>query len=999
MKSVYHINKNRVLPKAQDYEFLRTQGLKYIENLSHKLWTDYNAHDPGITILEVLCYAITELGYRTSFKIEDLLTRENGDIQNNTFFPAKEIMTNAPLTELDYRKLLIDVEGINNAWIIYSEGPEDRFGYFEPLKNEIPVYINKQEDKLSLSSKDQYGKELKRLPLRGLNKIVVELSEDIDIGQLNRVSVEEFWLEEDRFVEAEITADFLDWDHPKASLLDEMTDPENVEIQEVYVRESLVHIVVQKKEDSAALMFKIRSVDPYETELVKERFNDPGRICGAIDKLIFKRNKVGKIYSEVKKVIYENRNFTEDWLSIQTITDVEIGICADVDLKNGADAEEVLAKIQEAIDQILNPPIRFYTLNEMVQKEYLPEQIFRGPVLSHGFLIDEEVLQAQLPQRVYASDIIASLMDIPGIKAIHNLLLTAYGRDGNVIEDAKNKSWILPLNGQQRPIFSLQRSKLLLFRDGIPFLIPERGAMEVKEGIRYLKIENNNFKLKNINQDFAFPTGTFFRLDDYYSIQNDFPATYGIGKGQISHTATPLRKAQAKQLKAYLQHFDQLLADFFKQLSHAKDLLDINQVDRTYFPQYLNDISGVEEDLFHQEVFNASYKKDLMQGKKDDDRSLYENDKLYYDRRNRFLDHLLARFNESFNEYVFMMYKVQENGNGASGTAIQGDELIRDKQNFLNRYPQSSYARSVSLNYFQEAAPLSQSSWKIRQRGGYEKRIATLLGINNILLSEIFDFEPKETWQYNTELGILSFSLQNIALLNLEEKWELAQELINNPESCKVFTFTKSYIYFVTKDGKKLVKLNKPFDTASEAERFIPLLYQAVFSHLENFYCVEHILLRPLTEEDMVDEDLLSVCLKTDCFSVANEDPYSFKATVILPGWLGRFRNRYFRTYAEKVIRREAPAHTLIKICWIGREDMVAFQKAYKDWIEGYRDFWPDYRNRSPNEKKTYNQKLSSLIKQLKRLNTIYDKGNLYDCKESESNNPIVLNNSSLGTL
>ena len=69
MKKEYYIDKTRVLKPSQDYEYLRKAGQQYIESLAYKLWTDYNEHDPGITILEVLCYAITELGYRTNFNI------------------------------------------------------------------------------------------------------------------------------------------------------------------------------------------------------------------------------------------------------------------------------------------------------------------------------------------------------------------------------------------------------------------------------------------------------------------------------------------------------------------------------------------------------------------------------------------------------------------------------------------------------------------------------------------------------------------------------------------------------------------------------------------------------------------------------------------------------------------------------------------------------------------------------------------------------------------
>src|SRR5258705_11339346 len=98
MPSEYYIEKNRVLPPSQDFQFLLKEGLRYIEKLGPKFWTDYNAHDPGITILDVLCYAITDLGYRADFDIKNLLTNKEGLIKNNTFFTASNIFTNAPLT-------------------------------------------------------------------------------------------------------------------------------------------------------------------------------------------------------------------------------------------------------------------------------------------------------------------------------------------------------------------------------------------------------------------------------------------------------------------------------------------------------------------------------------------------------------------------------------------------------------------------------------------------------------------------------------------------------------------------------------------------------------------------------------------------------------------------------------------------------------------------------------------------------------------------------------
>src|SRR3546814_5658876 len=75
-----YIDKKRKLEPAMDYELLRSLGLKYIEELGSKSWTDYNAHDPGITIMEQLCYALTELRYRSDFDILDLMADKDGNI-------------------------------------------------------------------------------------------------------------------------------------------------------------------------------------------------------------------------------------------------------------------------------------------------------------------------------------------------------------------------------------------------------------------------------------------------------------------------------------------------------------------------------------------------------------------------------------------------------------------------------------------------------------------------------------------------------------------------------------------------------------------------------------------------------------------------------------------------------------------------------------------------------------------------------------------------------
>ena len=49
---------------AMDFASLRQEALELIPRLAGENWTDYNTHDPGITILEQVCYALTDLAYR-----------------------------------------------------------------------------------------------------------------------------------------------------------------------------------------------------------------------------------------------------------------------------------------------------------------------------------------------------------------------------------------------------------------------------------------------------------------------------------------------------------------------------------------------------------------------------------------------------------------------------------------------------------------------------------------------------------------------------------------------------------------------------------------------------------------------------------------------------------------------------------------------------------------------------------------------------------------------
>ena len=77
MKNEVFIHKKTGQPDVTDFQVLQKSAIETIQQLAGNIWTDYNEHDPGVTIMEALNYALTELDYKCSFPLEDYLTGSN----------------------------------------------------------------------------------------------------------------------------------------------------------------------------------------------------------------------------------------------------------------------------------------------------------------------------------------------------------------------------------------------------------------------------------------------------------------------------------------------------------------------------------------------------------------------------------------------------------------------------------------------------------------------------------------------------------------------------------------------------------------------------------------------------------------------------------------------------------------------------------------------------------------------------------------------------------
>ncbi|MBL7740226.1 MAG: hypothetical protein JNK14_13500 [Chitinophagaceae bacterium] len=1014
MTAITTIAKKPVRLPSQDYEGLRKEGLRHIEALSGSLWTDYNSHDPGITILEALCYAITELGYRCGFDIKDLAVPAGSAPDTQALFSAKTILTTRPLTIPDYRKLLIDIKGVHNAWLLADDVQAGK-----KAVNEVPLYADFKTDELTEQPTPV------PLFLSGLYRVLLDLEYDDLYGDMNTGDIVLLNPAITNFAAGEF---MLSFEFPSLENADLVFAAKAAETPShiTGTTVSLVNTRWRAKitlDDASSFPFDItiplkpadKTVDAgVITEVLQSPF-----VHIVFDQYLRKLEMAARIIKIAVKKLQENRNLCEDFLSVKTIRSEEISFCFDTDVLPSADIEKVQAEIFFAIESYLNPPVQFNSLRELLDKKVPVDEIFNAPVLEHGFIDNKQLQQTQLRTVVRTSDIINLLMDIEGVLAIRNFVMTKYDEDGKAVPGHTGIPWCMHITPLHKPVLSAERSKIILFKNQFPFLARYN---EVRDTLLLLHAQRERGKLSGSQQDLPFPYGNKRDTESYWPVQYDLPQTYGVGENGLPSGATVQRKEQQQRLKAYLMFYEQLLADFLSQLTHAPALFSIADITHTYHAQFLDGIKDMEYVYRKDEDEEIVLLKDIIthpgpatEGISEWER-LYEPRSLFEDRRNRFLDHLLARFAESFNEYALMMYQV--NYEERTEEKINFKELVLAKTDTLKNYPAISSGRAGAYNYFPQDEDFNIDSsrlWDTNNVSGLERRICKLTGIkdetrrflycirNIDITCEEIEVEDQlkcfHSFRFASPKGIVMHSTTKYPHKAEAEKAVLKVIELGNKK--------ENYIYIADQkklslqDGNQpLAETEKPFankEEALQAAREFAGAFSAECNDPVGLHLLEHILLRPRPKIADKKFDLMQVCLRNgEC--PCDMDPYTFRASVILPCWPGHFDNMSFREYFENKIREEAPAHIMLKICWLSNDLMRDFEVRYKTWTEALVTYTKDKNEAALAE--TFRKANNGMLEILTQLHSEYPKATLHNCDESrDGSNTVILGKTVLGTF
>ncbi len=760
------------LPEYLDFEKLRKEGLEHIGNLSGKIWTDHNVHDPGITILEVLVYALMDLGYKTNLPFEDLIARKNNQDQDDNFLTPLEILTINPVTITDYRKLLLEIEGVRNAWL-------------EPINQEVNLFVNQNTDGLSCSP-----------PVRPNDETNIENYDSSTIAAYDNCIIDE-------------------------------------KFEELFLN-GLYKVYIEKEE--------------------------------GIDD--------DKIRKEVIELLSKYRNLCEDFIDIKILEPIKFGVCVDVEIRLGYDPQIIYPKIIKELKNFIQPEIRYYTLNELLDKGKAIDDIFAGRPYrkeSFGFVDTDEFEQLKKREEIHLSDLYNIILSIDGVRKIRKIHITKEQQGGNMVS---SMSWIQAIQECQVPIFSID--------DTCVDLYSEQGLLTIDKA-KILKSLSfgKKFRLSMDSLDNEIPFGIYHEdINDYYSIQNDFPVVYGIGEEGLPDSASLLRKTQAIQLKGYLLFYDQILANYTSQLANIRSLFSLKfekersqEEKKTYFTQIPETVPEIERllrfydnhttqnqgtilaypveddeqwraalkklekdprtefsignycesgselvdpytfpsvnirsiyinqliDSFFTKKYTIQVLKDrfgyffvlcpsipsktlivgtkryetiskarseaknvaffaatrdsysLVTNKSEDSspdqhyfsitahpisyvnliQELTEDKEEYISRRKQFLDHLLARFGEEFTEYSLLQYK------GKLSESELDEEMINDQSLYINEFAELSRNRGKAFDYL-------QPSWNTNNVSGFEKRVSLLSGINNYQRRNLCNFEVTE---------------------------------------------------------------------------------------------------------------------------------------------------------------------------------------------------------------------------------------------------------------
>ncbi len=361
-------------------------------------------------------------------------------------------------------------------------------------------------------------------------------------------------------------------------------------------------------------------------------------------------------------------------------------------------------------------------------------------------------------------------------------------------------------------------------------------------------------------------------------------------------------------------------------------------------------------------------------------------------RKNRLLDHLLARFGESFSEFATALLRPEAEPED-NPRQQSFEDYLQAKTEFLQEIADLAKRRSLGYNYLAyRDADNAADVWNTLNVSGVQRRVVRKLGMSNwetrslntepnyridrvrrtnrrgmanfraVLRRRTFNPEdnPIESTPLMTSPAYNSPRLAQDKINELYRNiWEAEFREITDtiPENEDFYWYRllpgrggkfRAALYKYNPTSRKQIQqgptdaITVPVDLLLQSEllsedearnrifdEIIPLTrLPQTDREHEGFHIVEHILLRPLEADDPLLQLSLG-CVPEE----TPKDPYTFWVTVVVPADTTRFADPDFRSFFEHTFREELPAHIAPRFCYLDRELMYEFEELFAIWM------------------------------------------------------------------
>jgi hypothetical protein len=830
-KALTILTKDSSIAEWMDFDLLRNEGIRHVAALSGDVWTDHNLHDPGITILEVLCYALTDLGYRNSLPIEDLLARNPDEIsipgeKDKHFFSAAELLTCNPLTILDFRKMLMNIEGVRNAWL-------------EPAKDETTQLPGVEHHFSEGSDCAKIHPCGKRIQLDGLYKVILELDVFADgktlweqDGKLDRIlnEVEELL-------------------HSHRNLCEDFTDIFVLQDEEIGIRADLDLIPEAVPEDvTLEIMLRLQAfLSPKINYYTLREMLDKGK---KMEEIFLGRpldagsdaTNYGFIdRTELEAIVHRNELHTSDFYreimqvpGVQAVRSLRLaGWAGDLQQATAQDWRLRLLPRHRPVMSVWRSELGFFKKGNSFPVDKLKvAQRFSHEISALAKTPKPATeLDLEQPRATFREDLgsfVSVQREFPLLYRIGEGELPKDAPVERQVQKQQLKGYLLFFDqllanylaqlAHLRSLFSMGKNGKLSNDGGTNGVLTTYFSQTLGDTVP---------ELESLVR-FAKTESKFFRNGEVTALPADPQALAGFATQEQREMAIRrlIRDFEDGRMRAEVRQ-DERSGRFHFSIVSASTGQVVFSGNKTF--QKATEVTEAAESLLFLGTLEGCYHKTEQQlGNQisygfeliftppaygDYLRQINENPDAAEDRRTRFLNHLLARFSEEFTDYTLLMYALE-------GKKRKEEKIIRDKEAFLSDYPDLSRNRGRGMNYHMPAQ---------NEVSGLERRVQSLMGIepeSNIGGLSNFEVSALESLYYavlqNSRGQVVFESAKGFS--KIEDAKTVATKILETAKNCAFYqtkTCEKSglgSLYLNDKNGNFLARHPLTYESEKKAQ-------------------------------------------------------------------------------------------------------------------------------------------------------------------------------------